>query len=541
MTDEKKRHKEKYSAADSTPAADGAAEGAAAAEGGPGDEAGTLPKKGFNQTFWILNCIEMFERLAYFSLRVMAPIYIMQASMDNPGGLHLTADHKGTIYAWWFIFQSLLPIVTGGIADRYGYKRVLFFSITLNTAGYLVMAFVQTYLGFFTGVIMLATGTAFFKPSLQGSLVHSMRTDQSSTGWGLFYWIVNVGSLISHYIAGPLVNDKSPEGWTRLFIAGAVASSMNILLLFTFKDVPSGASKTDGTLKVLWRTLVNIWDARLITWLLIMSCFWLMMYQLWDLQPNFIEDWVDSSMVASAITGVVPESWAGTLHLTETGEYGQVRVPQQVLISLNALLIVLLVVPVSILVRRMRTLSAMFFGMIMATGGVLLAGWTCVGWFLLLGIAFFSLGEMLTGPKKQEYLGLIAPPDKKAMYLGYVNIPVGIGGAFGSKIAGWVYGTYGEKATLALKYLMDKTEYGAGRAWDGSVDTLEKAAGIPRTEAFTRLMEVVGLDGQAATRLLWDTYHPNLVWVPFAAIGVVAAIALAIFGQMAKRWKDMNA
>jgi hypothetical protein len=31
------------------------------------------------------------------------------------------------------------------------------------------------------------------------------------------------------------------------------------------------------------------------------------------------------------------------------------------------------------------------------------------------------------------------------------------------------------------------------------------------------------------------------VWLPFAVIGVGAIIALAIFGQLAKRWKDMNA
>ena len=46
----------------------------------------------------------------------------------------------------------------------------------------------------------------------------------------------------------------------------------------------------------------------------------------------------------------------------------------------------------------------------------------------------------------------------------------------------------------------------------------------------------------ATTRLLWEKYHPQYhVWIPFAVIGILAAIALAIFGQMAKKWKDMNA
>ena len=216
------------------------------------------------------------------------------------------------------------------------------------------------------------------------------------------------------------------------------------------------------------------------------------------------------------------------------------QVPQQIMLNLNAMLIVVAVIPVSWLVRRLRALESMLIGMVIATGGILVAGLTASGWVLLLGIVLFSAGEMLTGPKKNEYLGLIAPPGKKGLYLGYVNIPVGIGGFIGSKMAGYLYGHYGEKATLSLKYLA--SEKGQGVGWDGSLDTLEAAVGIPRQQAFVRLQEVTGLDAVQATQLLWDTYSPHLcVWLPFAAIGAAAVVALAIFGQLAKRWQDMNA
>ena len=137
----------------------------------------------------------------------------------------------------------------------------------------------------------------------------------------------------------------------------------------------------------------------------------------------------------------------------EFGDRGLKQVPQQILLNLNAALIVLLIVPLSWAARKMRTLSAMLVGMSAATLGVLVAGWTTSGWILLLGIVFFSMGEMWTGPKKNEYLGLIAPPGKKGLYLGYVNIPVGVGVGIGSYLGGWVYDNYGEKATLALKQL----------------------------------------------------------------------------------------
>lgn len=600
--------------------------------GGPG---------GFGEAFWVLNSIEMFERLSYYTLRVMAPVYIMQA--DDPGGLHLTAQHKGAIYAWWAIFQSILPMATGGFADRYGYKATMAFSISMMTLGYLMVAFLRdivwlpaiegagaisaldrsNFWSLFIAIMVLATGTAFFKPSIQGSLAQHLSKGNSSVGWGIFYWVVNVGAFVGHYIPSLVFwfqrGAHTPEAWRYLFLLSALFASTNFILLFCFKDVPSGAPKIN-LLGVLGTTISNIWpywliggrfspvrggfglvmiaggvslwiaraaapgqlwwlDAgvsqlllaispgslpwqgslvalvpvalvvlgvlsatwlqggrftwqlRLPIWLLIMSCFWMMMYQLWDLQPNFITDWIDSGPIAQYLPDML-------LQQTPRGP----QVEQQVLLSLNALCIILGVVGVAWLTRKMRTLTAMTGGMIFCTAGLLIAGLTMNPWMLVLGIVFFSLGEMTTGPKKNEYLALIAPPGKKGLYLGYVNIPVGVGVYAGSTIAGEVYGRFGEKATLALRYIAEKFPGRLQAAWDGKTAALEAATGIKRTEAFEKLQEFTGLDPHAATRLLWDTYSPQYaVWLPFAATGVVAAIALAIFGKMARRWKDMNA
>lgn len=510
--------------------------------------------KTFGRAFWVLNSIEMWERLAFYNLRVMAPIYIMQA--DNPGGLHLTAADKGTIYAWWAAFQSLLPIVTGGYADRFGYKRTLGFALTLMLLGYLMIAFlrdvgfVSNYWGFFLGIMVLATGTAFFKPSLQGSLAHHLPKEKSSVGWSIFYWIVNVGAFIGHYLPTIMLGlsvllpgwlhatAHSPGAWRNLFLASALFTSFNLLLLFFVKDVPSGASKTETIWQVLWRTVRDVIEPRLLAWLAIMSCFWLMMYQLWDLQPNFIADWVESGQLAAGLQWLPAGIYAALVEETARGP----MIPQQILLSANSLFIILGVVGVGWLTRKLRTLTAMLIGMGLATVGILVAGWTMNAWILVLGILFFSLGEMATGPKKIEYLSLIAPPGKKGLYLGYANIPVGVGVYVGSKLAGYVYGHYGEKAMLALRYLAEKTPFGADRSWNGDMTQLETVLGVSRTEAMNQLQQVTGLDAVAATRLLWDTYHPQVsVWVPFALIGVVAVIALWFFGRAARRWQDMNA
>ena len=521
---------------------------------------------GWLAPFFELNFIEMMERLAYNSVRVVAPIYIMQA--DNVGGLHLTAAAKGTLYAWWAVVQCFLPIITGGFADRYGYKKMMVISVATMSIGYLLMAFLRdlpsldalagtlafdgvngNYIGFLIGITVFATGSALFKPGIQGALSHTLPKEKSSLGWGVFYWVVNIGALIGHYIPVVFLSENfmpdalgvanSVGRWRLVFIISAAMILVNFLPLLFFKDTPSGASKTLGIGRVLVNAIKDIFQPRLLTWILIMSGFWLMMFQLWDLQPNFLEDWVSSANVAATANAILPESISK--YFVETLPDGTLRIPQAVLISANATFIILGVVGVSWITRKMRTLDAMIFGMAMATIGVVVAGYTQNAWFFLLGVLFFSLGEMFTGPKKSQYLSEIAPADKKGVYLAYINIPVGVGIFAGAKLAGLIYGNVGEKATLALRYIAEQKGI-EWRPFFDNVSDLEKTLGITRNEAMPALEKMLNLSSQEATTLLWDTYSPNLtVWLPFAAIGVVSAIALIIFSQMAKKWKDMNA
>jgi hypothetical protein len=152
---------------------------------------------------------------------------------------------------------------------------------------------------------------------------------------------------------------------------------------------------------------------------------------------------------------------------------------------------------------------------------------------------------MLTGPKKTEYFALIAPKGKKALYLGYVNIPIAIGQALGAKITGAIYGTGGEKAILSLRYLAEHTDYAKERSgritpWDGDVDHLADYVGVKRTAAAQTLVDYLHQDARAVSDLLWDTYHPYKVWFPLAAIGFASLVGILVFARMSKRWKDMD-
>ena len=123
-----------------------------------------------------------------------------------------------------------------------------------------------------------------------------------------------------------------------------------------------------------------------------------------------------------------------------------------------------------------------------------------------------------------------------------MNIPVGIGGLIGAKLQGFFYGNFGEKAVLAQKYLAEHSDLVRAGSWDGKISSLDAVTGVARTDAFLKMQEITGMDAVAATDMLWQTYSPGTrVWLPFAAIGGGAIIALVVFARMARRWKDMDA
>ncbi len=147
--------------------------------------------------FWVVGGMEMIERLAYYGVKAVAVLYVTDSA--SSGGLGTTMTDYSRIIGTWALFQSVVPIFTGGLSDRYGYKETIFASTVVKIIGYLIMAFFPTYAGFFVGALVLATGTAIFKPGIQGTLVKTTSRKNSSLAWGIFYQTVNIGGFL-----GPL-------------------------------------------------------------------------------------------------------------------------------------------------------------------------------------------------------------------------------------------------------------------------------------------------------------------------------------------------
>jgi POT family proton-dependent oligopeptide transporter len=106
---------------------------------------------------------------------------------------------------------------------------------------------------------------------------------------------------------------------------------------------------------------------------------------------------------------------------------------------INAGTIVLLVVLVSRITKNLKAFPVMAVGILLGLCGFVVLAFTHSAWMFILGIAVFSLGEMTAHPKYYSYIGLVAPQDKKAVYMGYAFLYGVFGSLIGSNLGAVLY------------------------------------------------------------------------------------------------------
>ena len=204
----------------------------------------------------------------------------------------------------------------------------------------------------------------------------------------------------------------------------------------------------------------------------------------------------------------------------------------------------------------------MIIGMIIALVGFVGSGVTDIGWICCLMIFVFAVGEMICSPTFSAYIGLIAPKDKKALYMGYSNIPFAIGWALGNMLSGVAYEHLGSKVNLARDYLVAsqslRTELvrnadafpndrvvaslayilktGDSARVGEAIAALEQTAATGKVSAeqveaafapITQSVDPAAL--QHATQILWEKYHPQSVWYCLGVIGLIGTVGMIIF------------
>ncbi len=233
--------------------------------------------RGLQSNFWIVNWLEANERLAFFGIRAIAPLYFVASFADN--GLGLTYPEKGIIFSIWALVQCLIPMISGGFTDEYGYKKSLYVAFTINIAGYLMFANASGFWSALAAACCIGLGTAIFKPPVSGTIAKASTAQNSSIAWGIFYWMVNVGGFLAPMAAAQL---RGETNWRLVFYCAAGVTAFNFIPTLLFMKEPARVS--DGPRRTVGQTvkmaITTLADKNFLVFLGIFSGFWFMFMQL---------------------------------------------------------------------------------------------------------------------------------------------------------------------------------------------------------------------------------------------------------------------
>ena len=466
----------------------------------------------FKNTFWIASAMELFERWAWYGIFTLLAIYLVGST--DEGGLGFSHTEKGQLMGFIPAILYLLPLFTGVIADKIGYKLSLIIAYVMLIAGYYLMGTVSSYWSVFFVFLFIALGAALFKPVASAIVTKSTDNSNSTLGFGIFYMMVNIGGFIGPAMSSGL---RTTYGWRLIFIQASIVIFINLLIVIFFFKEPYREITKETFGEAIKNSLKKIWEAvkdvRLTVLLIIMVGFWTLFNQLFNTLPNFIEDWIDSSALSSAVT----DFWPALGNLISDG--GQVK--PEWFTNIDALMIVFLQIFVSYFVLKIRHVSAMVRGFIIATIGIGLTFYTQNVWFTVLGTVIFAIGEMTTNPTFSSFIAIISPRGKEALYQGTYFLPVAAGNFFTAFVSGNLYQAWSDKLSLLQNEMNAR-----------GIEMPEVSAEFSKNNYYDLASQKLNMSQNEITKLLWDNYNPNKIWYVIVGIGIVTIFALWIYDRM---------
>ncbi|UYW01324.1 MFS transporter [Flavobacterium agricola] len=524
----------------------------------------------FNKNFWVGSFMELMERWAWYGIYTLFGLYLVGST--DMGGLGFDHVQKGSIMGNIVGILYFLPLFFGVIADRIGYKISLAIAFIIMICGYYLLGQVTSYGNVYLVFLLVAIGAAFFKPVASAIIARNTDERTGTMGFGIFYMMVNIGGFIGPAMSSGL---RTTYGWKIIFIQAAAVIAINLVVLLLFYKEPKVKKPKESAGKAILNSIKGIYEAlkdvRLGILLILMIGFWTMFNQLFNTLPNFIEDWVNSAVLSNWLNQNLP--FLGTL-LTQDGQ-----VKPEWFTNIDSLMIILLQVPVSFAVIKMRHINAVIRGALIASIGIALTFYSGNVWFTIIGTMIFAVGEMMSSPTVSSFIALITPKGKEALYQGTYFLPVAASYFATSFISGGLYQSWSDKLSLLKKEMATRNiampevvtkeqfiEEGA-KALNMPIAAFEKQFNLKadaidwqtvstslndyalahnidisqvhlpfsKNEYFALAEQKLQMGHWELTDMLWNTYSPNKIWFVIFAIGIVSVVSLIIYDRVVVR------
>ena len=360
----------------------------------------------FPKPFWTINVVELFERGAYYGMLSVLAVFLAN-DLGFPAAL------TGLLLAIQFPLLYFLPVFSGALADKLGFKRLLIASFALLTAGYLVLSVATNFMIGLAGIVLYGLGAGLFKPMPAATVSDTTSEEDRNFGFAIYYWMINLGAFLAPLAMAAIFGGS----YRQYFVVAAALSVLNLVItLVVWKDLR--VRKPELRVGESVRKISEIFQHKPFVALLAIYCgFWFM----YAITTSFLQ-----------IYAV---------------DYGILTLAQvALLVPANALAILIVGPVLSKMTGKFPSLPLMIVGITIFCAGFLIIGFVPILWAVLTGVFVYSIGEFLTHPSYLSYVTKISPPEKVPVFLGYGFIPIGIGQLLGTLSGGFLYGAFAEGA-----------------------------------------------------------------------------------------------
>jgi POT family proton-dependent oligopeptide transporter len=392
--------------------------------------------------FWLVVVFEFFERGSYYGVMSIFSVYLT----DHLG---FAKGEVGVIKSTIQPLLYFLPIISGALADRFGYRRTLLVAFALLGGGYFLTSQATSYSLVFLSLVVMGIGAGTFKPVISGTIARTTDETNSTLGFGIFYWSINLGAFLFPLILVPYL--KNNIGWDWVLVAAAIGTaSMLLPTLLLFREPPRREAEPAGPRKDALRTVLDALEIiyspfvllfsraahprfrdhwRFLLMIFIYSGFWVLYFQMFDSVLWYVRDYVDASSLDRAVNGM----------LATVGIDFEWHFDIEHVTVINAGTIILLQLLISNVVKDRPAMPTMITGIALGTAGMAVLAISTDIWVFMAGTVIFSIGEMTAHPKFISYVGQTAPQDKVAMYMGYLFLYGVIGSSIGGILGANLY------------------------------------------------------------------------------------------------------
>jgi len=214
----------------------------------------TKSRSKFPPLFWLVVMFEFFERGSYYGMMSVLSVYMTDI-------LGFAKTDVGNIKATIQPLLYFLPILSGALADRFGYRRMLLIAFGLLGGGYFLTAQATGYTAIFLALVVMGLGAGTFKPIISGAIARCTDESNSTLGFGVFYWSINLGAFLFPLLLVPFL--KNNIGWDWVIMASAIGTGAMLLpTIFAFREPPKpkGEETQEKDRTSLLQTLANAFE-----------------------------------------------------------------------------------------------------------------------------------------------------------------------------------------------------------------------------------------------------------------------------------------